>query len=70
MVYATPPQAAPAGAFGAPARAAEEVPTGVIVVADGAGSLQVRLALTQAVRTLLGLPAASVEVLRRGESLP
>ena len=54
----------PAGSFGAitPTKA-EEKPSGVIVVAEGASNLQVRLNLSRAVQTLLGLPASAVEVL-------
>lgn len=37
-------------------------PTGAVVVAEGANDLSVRLALTRAVRTLLGLPEAAVDV--------
>ena len=56
--------AQPAGSFGAlsPPRA-EEKPCGVIVVAEGAGNMQVRLDLARAVQTLLNLPASAVEVL-------
>jgi hypothetical protein len=56
--------AAQAGAFGAlPAQQGEPKPGGVIVVAEGADRLQVRLALARAVQTLLDLPASAVEVL-------
>ncbi len=51
-----------AGAFGATERQA--TPSGVIVVAEGAGDIAVRLALARAVQTLLGLPASAVEVLQ------
>ncbi len=52
------------GAFGEPAQGkAEERPGGVIVVAEGADQLSVRLALARAVQTLLDLPASAVEVL-------
>jgi len=56
--------AQPAGSFGmtAPTKT-EEKPSGVIVVAEGASNLQVRLNLSRAVQTLLGLPASAVEVL-------
>lgn len=37
-------------------------PTGAVVVAQGAESLPVRLELIRAVRTLLGLPEAAVDV--------
>ncbi len=37
-------------------------PTGAVVVAQGAGDLRVRLELIRAVRTLLGLPEAAVDV--------
>lgn len=37
-------------------------PTGAVVVAQGAGDLQVRLELIRAVRTLLGLPENAVDV--------
>lgn len=37
-------------------------PTGAVVVAQGAGDLSVRLRLTRAVRTLLGLPETAVDV--------
>ncbi len=52
------------GAFGTvSAQKAGEKPSGVIVVAEGAERLQVRLDLARAVQTLLGLPASAVEVL-------
>jgi hypothetical protein len=37
-------------------------PTGAVVVAQGAGDMQVRLELGRAVRTLLGLPENAVDV--------
>ncbi len=37
-------------------------PTGAVVVAEGAGDMQVRLELIRAARTLLGLPEAAVDV--------
>ncbi len=37
-------------------------PTGAVVVAQGAEDMQVRLSLVRAVRTLLGLPEAAVDV--------
>ncbi|MCI6376905.1 MAG: hypothetical protein MR842_03960 [Clostridiales bacterium] len=37
-------------------------PTGAVVVAQGAEKLEVRLSLIRAVRTLLGLPEAAVDV--------
>ena len=37
-------------------------PTGALVVAQGADDMQVRLNLIRAVRTLLGLPEAAVDV--------
>lgn len=38
------------------------VPTGAVVVAEGADDLRVRLTLIRAVRTLLGLPESAVDV--------
>lgn len=54
-----------AGSFGTLSSLAkvEEKPSGVIVVAEGASQLQVRLDLSRAVQTLLDLPASAVEVL-------
>ena len=37
-------------------------PVGAVVVAEGADDLKVRLSLIRAVRTLLGLPEAAVDV--------
>ena len=37
-------------------------PVGAVVVAEGADNLEVRLSLIRAVRTLLGLPEAAVDV--------
>ena len=37
-------------------------PTGALIVAEGAGDIAVRLNLIRAVRTLLGLPEAAVDV--------
>lgn len=37
-------------------------PVGAVVVAEGADDLEVRLSLIRAVRTLLGLPEAAVDV--------
>ena len=39
-----------------------KTPTGAVIVARGAGDLQVRLRLCKAAETLLGLPPARVEV--------
>ncbi|MEG0740738.1 MAG: hypothetical protein RR367_05690 [Clostridia bacterium] len=46
-------------AFGA---SASEKPMGAVVVAEGAGDMSVRLSLIRAVRTLLSLPEAAVDV--------
>jgi len=43
------------------------MPTGALVVAQGADDLAVRLELIRAVRTLLGLPEAAVDVFAMGE---
>lgn len=51
------PQAA--GSF---AVQAETAPTGALVVAEGAGDMNVRLNLIRAIRTLLGLPETAVDV--------
>lgn len=48
-----------ASAFGA---SAASVPTGAVVVAQGAEDMAVRLQLIRAVRTLLGLPESAVDV--------
>ena len=48
-----------AGGFSA---AESAVPTGALVVAEGAGDMAVRLSLIRAVRTLLGLPENAVDV--------
>ncbi|MDR1570646.1 MAG: hypothetical protein LBS72_09190 [Oscillospiraceae bacterium] len=37
-------------------------PTGVVIVADGASDIRVRLELVRAVQTLMGLPASAVNV--------
>lgn len=42
-------------------------PTGAVVVAQGADDLAVRLELIRAVRTLLSLPEAAVDVFAMGE---
>jgi len=47
----------------------EGVPTGAVVVAQGAGDLGVRLRLIRAVRTLLGLPESAVDVFAMEEGL-
>lgn len=49
---------APSGAYGEE----EGVPTGAVVVAQGAADLGVKLDLIRAVRTLLGLPENAVDV--------
>ena len=41
---------------------------GVVVVAQGAGDMRVRLELVRAVQTLLNIPASAVEVLPSGSS--
>ncbi|MDR0396686.1 MAG: hypothetical protein LBH66_05230 [Oscillospiraceae bacterium] len=41
---------------------------GVVVVADGAGDVRVRLELVRAVQTLMDLPASAVEVFQRGSA--
>lgn len=41
---------------------AEAVPTGALIVAEGAEDMAVRLNLIRAVRTLLGLPETAVDV--------
>lgn len=51
------------GAFGGGARAV----TGALAVASGAGEIGVRLRLTEALETLLGLPAGKVLVLKMEE---
>lgn len=57
---------APAGAFTVGTGTQTEAkPNGVIVVADGASELHVRISLARAVQTLLDLPASAVEVLPR-----
>lgn len=48
-----------ASAFGGSAKTR---PTGAVVVAQGAKDMQVRLSLSRAVRTLLGLPENAVDV--------
>ena len=48
-----------AASFGA---SAVRQPVGAVVVAQGAGSVRVRLALQRAAETLLGLPPGQVEV--------
>lgn len=45
----------------------ESVPCGAVVVAEGAGSVRVQIALSNAIQTLLGIPPSSVEVLKRIE---
>ena len=47
---------------GAEGLAASGAPVGAVVVAEGADSMEVRLNLIRAVRTLLGLPEAAVDV--------
>ena len=65
IVYTAQETAVTAGAFGESTRQTAFRPSGVVVVADGAGDLKVRIELAQAVQTLLSLPASSVEVLQR-----
>ena len=43
---------------------------GVIVVADGAVSYEVRLTLLDAVKAALGLPASRIEILPRAQTTP
>lgn len=43
------------------------VPCGVVVVADGAQDVAVRLQLTRAVETLLGIDASQVDIFKRKE---
>ncbi len=52
-------EAEAASAFGGNAKTR---PTGAVVVAEGAEDLEVRLLLSRAVRTLLGLPESAVDV--------
>ncbi len=47
---------------GAEGLSASGAPVGAVVVAEGADSMEVRLNLIRAVRTLLGLPEAAVDV--------
>ena len=54
-----------AGAFGQK----EKTPMGAVIVARGAGKMEVKLQLMRAAETLLGLPAARVEVFAM-EDLP
>lgn len=50
---------------------AASVPCGAVVVADGASDVAVRLKLTRAVTTLLGIETSRVEVFqRKGGSAP
>ena len=65
IIYTAQDTAVTAGAFGESTQRTSERPSGVVVVADGAGDLQVRIELAQAVKTLLSLPASAVEVLQR-----
>ena len=65
IIYTAQDTAGTAGAFGESTQRTSERPSGVVVVADGAGDLQVRIELAQAVKTLLSLPASAVEVLQR-----
>lgn len=68
IVHMDQEKAAPAGAFSVgSSTGVEGKANGVIVVADGAGDLNVRLSLARAVQTLLDLPASAVEVLPRGK---
>lgn len=46
----------------------EALPTGALVVAQGAGDMAVRLNLIRAVRTLLGLPESAVDVFEMEET--
>lgn len=64
IVYTAAEETQAVAAFGAGQTAAQR-PSGVVVVADGAGDLQVRMELARAVQTLLSLPASAVEVLQR-----
>ena len=47
---------------GADSLSSSAPPVGAVVVAEGADDLEVRLSLIRAVRTLLGLPEAAVDV--------
>lgn len=49
---------------------AGSVPTGALVVAEGADDMAVRLELIRAVRTLLGLPETAVDVFVMEEGQP
>ena len=49
------------------ASAEAAVPCGVVVVADGAQDVAVRLQLSRAVETLLGVDASQVDVFKRKE---
>mgnify|MGYP005768011269 CR=1 FL=1 len=64
IVYTAGEEAQAVAAFGG-VQTAVQRPSGVVVVADGAGDLQVRLELARAVQTLLSLPSSAVEVLQR-----
>lgn len=50
------------GLFQVSASGSQDRPVGVVVVADGADDIRVRLELVRAVQTLMDLPADAVEV--------
>ena len=57
------------GLFAVSAGSAQTRPVGVVVVADGANDIRVRLELIRAVQTLMGLPADAVEVFQMAPPL-
>lgn len=50
--------------------AQDTAPSGVLVLAQGADDMRVRLDIARAVQSLLGVPASSVEVLKKAENGP
>jgi hypothetical protein len=62
ITYDAEPQAAQTLALSAPTPEAAEQVRGVMVVAEGAADLKVRLELARAVQTVLSVPASKVDV--------
>jgi hypothetical protein len=66
MIYETPAQQTSSLFYANSAESSSALPpVGVIVVADGASDIRVRLELIRAVQTLMDLPAEAVEVFQR-----
>ncbi|GHU68621.1 hypothetical protein FACS1894184_11080 [Clostridia bacterium] len=65
MIYEAAASAAAVDWLGGVSSASAPQAVGVVVVADGANDIRVRLELIRAVQTLMDLPASAVEVFQR-----